>query len=149
MTSAIVHVHPGDDFVPLRVKDVVREGGDATSIVFDVPDELSKDFAYQSGQFVTVRPVIDGTPIQRCYSMSSAPAVDAALRVTVKRVPGGPVSSWIAESLSAGDTLAVSRPGGRFTLRNGTTEVVAFAGGSGIPPVLSILKTTLATTDRS
>jgi ferredoxin-NADP reductase len=149
MSSSTVQASAEANFVSLQVREVVRETADANSFVFDVPGELAGEFSYQAGQFVTVRPVIDGRPVQRCYSMSSAPAVDSSLRVTVKRVAGGPVSNWLADNLAAGDRLEVSRPGGRFVLRPGLADVVAFAGGSGITPVLSILKTVLATTDRN
>lgn len=138
---------PGD-FVSLRITRVVPETAEASSFVLEVPGEHATAFTYQSGQFVTVRPVIDGVPVPRCYSMSSAPAVEDDIRVTVKRVTGGPVSNWLAENLGPGDRLDVSKPGGRFLLRPGTAEVVAFAGGSGIAPVLSIIKTVLATTGR-
>ena len=137
------------DFVLLVVAEVVRETAQARSFVFDIPEHLAAQFRYESGQFVTVRPTVDGTSVPRCYSMSSAPAVDDRMRITVKQVPGGPVSNWLADHVAPGDTLAVSRPGGRFVLRAGTSPVVAFAGGSGITPVLSIIKTVLATTERS
>ena len=144
---------PGDDFVELTVKQVVRETAEATSFVLAVPEHLTDAFRYESGQFVTVRPVIDGEPITRCYSMSSAPGYDDELRITVKRVAGGPVSNWLADHISAGDSLPVSRPGGRFVLgsdaETGTAPVVLFAGGSGITPVLSIVKSVLSRTDRA
>ena len=94
---------------------------------------------------------IDGGRHLRSYSMSSSPEVDGELEVTVKRVAGGMVSNWIADALSAGDTLESTRPAGVFCLGPGgdrPRDVMAYAGGSGITPVYSLLKTALATTTR-
>jgi ferredoxin-NADP reductase len=135
-------------FHPLRVARVVEETADAYSYVLEVPGDLEATFRYQAGQFCTFRVVADGQTHARCYSMSSAPAVDAELRVTVKRVPGGVVSNWMADHLVAGNTIDVAPPGGVFLLDAGEADVVAFAGGSGITPVLSVIKTALATTQR-
>ena len=85
----------------------------------------------------------------RCYSMSSSPHTDAELTTTVKRVPGGRVSNWMLDEVAEGDVLALTRPAGVFTLGTRTTPIVAFSGGSGITPVLSLIKSALATTDRS
>lgn len=135
---------------PMRVARVVRETTDATSIVFEVPDELSDTFAYHAGQFCTFRVQIGGQQLLRCYSMSSSPGVDRELQVTVKRVPGGPVSNWLNDAVAPGDTLELSAPSGRFGLDDGDRDgdIVAFAAGSGITPVYSILKAALAATPR-
>jgi ferredoxin-NADP reductase len=135
-------------FHPLRVDRVVRETADACSLVLDVPPELHDTFAYDAGQFCTFRVWIDGQPHLRCYSMSSSPAVDDELQVTVKRVPGGVVSNWMNEVLDAGDEIEVTPPAGVFRLGPGDADVVAFSGGSGITPVLSLVKSALATTSR-
>ena len=131
-------------FHRVRIAGVVRETADATSFVLDVPP----DFAYEPGQFCTFKVSIDGQMHHRCYSMSSAPAVDGDVQVTVKRVPGGVVSNWMNDVLEVGDEVEVSRPAGVFRLTPGDGDVVAFAGGSGITPVLSLIKTALATTRR-
>ncbi len=138
----------GHGFHPLRVRRVVAETTEAISLVLDVPPELEADFAYMAGQFVTFRLMIDGRPVLRSYSMSSSPDVDDELQVTVKRVAGGVVSNWIADAVSAGDTLECTRPAGIFCLRAAGSDILAYAGGSGITPVYSLLKTALATTDR-
>lgn len=135
-------------FHPLRIRRVVAETADAGSFVLDVPDELRAAFAYQAGQFCTFRVWVDGTPQLRCYSMSSAPAVDDELAVTVKRVPGGLVSNWMLDNLGPGDEVETTTPAGAFCLTPGEGDVVAFSGGSGITPVFSLLKTVLATTGR-
>jgi 3-ketosteroid 9alpha-monooxygenase subunit B len=133
---------------PLRVAAVVRETADASSFVLDVPADLRPAFSYQAGQFCNFRVWVDGEPYVRCYSMSSSPAVDTELRVTVKRTPDGVVSNWMNDHLGPGDVLDVARPAGFFRLGAGGSEVLLFAAGSGITPVLSLLKTALATTSR-
>jgi 3-ketosteroid 9alpha-monooxygenase subunit B len=139
-------------FHSLRIARVVAETAEASSYVLDVPDELRESYAYDAGQFITVRVHVDGQTHHRCYSMSSAPAVGDELTVTVKRVPGGAVSNWMVDSLAAGDEVEASLPAGVFTLPSGegdhTGDVVGFGAGSGITPIMSIVKTALATTDR-
>jgi ferredoxin-NADP reductase len=139
-------VPPDRSFHPLRVGRVVRET--AASFVLDVPEDLRAAFAYRSGQFCTLRVWVDGAPHVRCYSMSSAPAVDDELRVTVKKVPGGTVSTWIHDHLTPGSIVEVARPAGFFRLGTEERDVVAFSAGSGITPVVSLVKTALATTSR-
>jgi 3-ketosteroid 9alpha-monooxygenase subunit B len=135
-------------FHPLRIRRVVAETADAGSLVLDVPDELRAAFAYEAGQFCTFRVWVDGAPRLRCYSMSSAPAVDRELAVTVKRVPGGLVSNWMLDNLGPGDEVEATAPAGAFRLAPGEGDVVAYSGGSGITPVFSLVKTVLATTRR-
>ncbi len=135
-------------FHQLRIARVVRETGEASSFVLEVPPELRPGFSYEAGQFCTFRVRIEGQPQLRSYSMSSAPAVDDGLQVTVKRVPGGAVSNWMVDTLAPGDVIETTCPAGVFCLGPGDGDVVAFAAGSGITPVLSIVKTALATTSR-
>jgi ferredoxin-NADP reductase len=130
------------------VRCVIPETPEARSIVLEVPVRLAGAFAYEAGQFITVRAVLHGETHLRSYSMASSPAVDSELRVTVKRVPGGPVSNWLNDAVEEGDVLEVSAPGGSFVLGRGEQDIVAFAAGSGITPVFSILKTALAATGR-
>jgi ferredoxin-NADP reductase len=133
---------------PLRVRRVIREAPETRSLVLEVPAGLAGAFAYEAGQFITLRAVLGGETHLRSYSMSSSPAVDSELRVTVKRVPGGPVSNWLNDAVGEGDVLEVSPPGGSFVLGRGEHDIVAFAAGSGITPIFSILKTALAATGR-
>jgi 3-ketosteroid 9alpha-monooxygenase subunit B len=135
-------------FHPLRIARVVEETADSRSFVLEVPAELQTAFAYRAGQFVTHRVRIDDQPLLRCYSMSSSPDVDDDFQVTVKRVAGGAVSNWMIDSLQPGDTIETTCPAGVFCLGTEDTEIVAFAGGSGITPVFSLIKTALATTTR-
>ncbi|MGH3741168.1 MAG: 2Fe-2S iron-sulfur cluster-binding protein, partial [Micromonosporaceae bacterium] len=98
---------------------------------------------------LTFRAHVDGEAHHRCYSMSSSPAVDGELQVTVKRVPGGVVSNWMIDSLAAGDVVEASVPAGVFCLAPGDGEIVAFSAGSGITPVLSLIAAALQTEPRS
>lgn len=129
---------------PLRVQAVVAETHDARSLVFDVPPGLADVFAYRPGQFVTLRLPVAGRWVPRCYSMSSAPGLDAAPRVTVKRVTQGRGSNWICDHVRPGDTLQALAPAGSFTPGSLEGDFVLLAGGSGITPVLSILRSVLA-----
>ncbi|TML42920.1 MAG: ferredoxin--NADP reductase [Actinobacteria bacterium] len=133
-------------FHPLEITRVVDETADARSFVLEVPTELQPAFAYRAGQFVTHRVWIDGQPHLRCYSMSSSPDVDDEFQVTVKRVPGGAVSNWMIDELRPGDVIDTTCPAGVFCLDAEDADIVTFAGGSGITPVFSIVKTALATT---
>ena len=135
-------------FHPLRVTQVIRETADASSFVFEVPPELQEAFTYEAGQFCSFRVEVGGQSLVRCYSMCSAPALGEPLQVTVKRVPDGAVSNWLNDHLHEGDELEAAPPTGFFQLDAGDGDVVALAGGSGITPVFSIVKTALATTDR-
>ncbi|GAA0447490.1 3-ketosteroid-9-alpha-monooxygenase, ferredoxin reductase component [Actinoplanes capillaceus] len=117
-------------FRPVRILDVIPETADARSLVLDA------GFDYRPGQYLTVR-----TPAgARCYSLSSAPGVDTAPKVTVKRVPGGRVSNWICDHVHAGDTLDMSGPAGTFTPDSPDDDLLLLAGGSGITPIMGIIK---------
>jgi ferredoxin-NADP reductase len=133
---------------PLTVTDVIDETADARSFVLDVPPRLATCFAYAAGQFCAFRAIIGGETVVRCYSMSSSPDTGDPMTVTVKRVPGGKMSGWMNDALAPGDTIDAMPPAGLFVLRAEDTPIVAFAGGSGITPVLSIIKTALVTTAR-
>lgn len=132
----------------LRVKQIVQETADARSFVFDVPEELADTFRYLPGQFCTFRFHIDAEEYLRSYSMSSAPETDNDLTVTVKRVPGGIVSNWLLDHVSEGDALETTKPAGVFRVQRDERPVVAFCGGSGVTPVISIAKSLLATAER-
>ena len=125
-------------FHDTRITRVIQETPDTRSYVLDAP------FSYRAGQFVTFR--VSGT--LRSYSMSSSPDTDTDLMTTVKRVPGGLVSNWMLDNLRAGDVVEVTAPAGVFCLRESSAPLVAFAGGSGITPVISLAKSALATTER-
>ncbi len=132
----------------LSVVDVVDETPDTRSFVLEIPAALEETFRYTAGQFCTFRAAIDGEAIARCYSMSSSPDVGDPFTTTVKRVSDGRMSNWMLDGLARGDTIEAMRPTGLFVLRETDLPIVAFAGGSGITPVMSILKSALATTTR-
>ena len=118
----------------LTVLEIVEETHDTRTFVMDIPDALAELYRYRPGQFCTVRVHLDGDDVQRCYSMSSAPATDDRLAVTVKRVPGGVMSNWLHDHVAAGDELEMMPPSGVFCERDGDGPVIAFCGGSGVTP---------------
>lgn len=133
-------------FHPLRVANCRNETRDAMVVTFAVPDELRSAFCFVQGQHITLRVHVDGEELRRSYSICSAPHEDA-LRIAIKRVPGGIFSTWAHENLKAGQVIDCMEPEGHFhvPLEPGSARHhLAFAAGSGITPVLSILKTTLA-----
>jgi ferredoxin-NADP reductase len=140
---------PDHSYHRLRVKRIVEETRDTKSFVFDIPADQRDAFAYEAGQFCTFHVAFGDEDLFRCYSMSSSPHTDTDLTVTVKRVPGGRVSNWMNDAVVEGDVLAMTRPAGVFTLRSRSAPIVAFSAGSGITPVVSVIKSALATTDRS
>ncbi len=133
-------------FHSVRITRIIQETVDTRTYVLDTasPAPLQSPFAYRAGQFLTFR--VSGT--LRSYSMSSSPDTDHELMVTVKRVSGGLVSNWMHDHLAPGDVVEVTLPAGAFCLRETAAPLVAFCGGSGITPVLSLAKSALATTGR-
>ncbi len=132
-------------FHTLTIGDVRRETADAVSLAFDVPERLREAYRYTPGQYLTLRATIEGEDVRRSYSICSG-LDDGELRVVIKRLAGGAFSNWANEQLRPGDTLAVMTPDGRFgvPIEPGSTRtLVAFAAGSGITPVMAILKTAL------
>jgi ferredoxin-NADP reductase len=139
---------PREQSFPLTVADVIDETADTRSFVLDIPPAIEPDFRYLAGQFCTFHATIGGIDVARCYSMSSSPEMGEPFTVTVKRVPDGRMSNWMNDALAPGAMIHVTPPAGRFVLRTAADPVVAFAAGSGITPVVSIIKTALATTTR-
>lgn len=134
-------------FHPLKVSEVRRETPDSVSVVFDIPAELADSFRFKQGQNITVRTTLNGEEVRRNYSICSSP-FDNELRIAVKQVPEGKFSTFANQSLKKGDVLELLPPTGKFytALDPGVRKnYVAFAAGSGITPVLSIIKTTLKT----
>jgi ring-1,2-phenylacetyl-CoA epoxidase subunit PaaE len=138
-------------FYPLRVSDVRRETPDTVSVAFDVPADWRETFRFLPGQYLTLRTIIDGEDIRRSYSICTAPH-EGELRVAVKKVPAGVFSTYVNERLRLGDELLVMPPQGRFTVPLDPRQArlyVAFVAGSGITPVMSILKSVLHTEPKS
>jgi ring-1,2-phenylacetyl-CoA epoxidase subunit PaaE len=127
-------------FVPLRVKNIQRETADCVSVSFDIKDDQRAEFAYHPGQYVTIKATINGEEVRRSYSICSAPH-EEELRVAIKQVPHGVFSTYANSVLQVGDTLELMAPTGNFTLPETVSEnYFGFASGSGITPVMSIMK---------
>jgi len=134
-------------FHKLKVKEVRQETRDCVSIAFTVPDELKNDFVFAQGQNITVKKNIDGEEIRRSYSICTAP-FENELRIAVKKVDDGKFSGYANTALKPGDELDILPPTGKFNTNLQATNCkhyLAFAAGSGITPVISIIKTTLQT----
>ncbi|HYL57986.1 MAG TPA: ferredoxin--NADP reductase [Candidatus Acidoferrales bacterium] len=130
-------------YYSLRVREVIDEGADAKSIVFEIPPEHAEAFRYRPGQFLTLRVAYEGRHLLRCYSLASCPLVEEPPRVTIKRVAQGRASNWICDRIKAGDTIEVKPPAGHFTPRSLDEDFLLFAGGSGITPIFSIVRSAL------
>jgi ring-1,2-phenylacetyl-CoA epoxidase subunit PaaE len=140
-------------FHPLRVCDVRRETADTVSVAFDVPTELTADYAFEAGQHLTVRmpSPVDGAEIRRSYSICSG-LDDGELRIAVKNVPGGVFGAYACERLQAGDVLDVMTPLGRFTTaldQQHERSYLGVAAGSGITPVMSLIRSVLTRQPKS
>ncbi|WP_132051694.1 1,2-phenylacetyl-CoA epoxidase subunit PaaE [Pseudocnuella soli] len=138
-------------FHPLKVASVRRETDECVSIVFHVPDDLQPTFRFAPGQSLTIRTTLHGQELRRNYSICSSP-LDGELRIAVKKVAGGVFSTWANEALKAGDVVEVMPPIGKFGAAisaGGAKNYVAFAAGSGITPILSLIKTALHTDPHS
>ena len=128
-----------------RCLAIIKETADARTYVL-APDETP--FPYRAGQFCTFKVHVDGEDLYRSYSMSSAPETDSEMATTVKRVPGGKVSNWMLDNLVEGDEVTITRAAGTFCLTDTSAPLLGFSGGSGVTPILSLVKSALATTDR-
>jgi len=139
------------DFHKLRVAEVKRETPDAVSVRFELPEHLRDAFAFRAGQHLTFRRELGGEEVRRNYSVCVSPS-EGVLKIGVKKIAGGVFSSWVNDELKAGDELDVMAPHGSFCWNfdaNARREYVAFAGGSGITPILALMKTALAIESRS
>lgn len=138
-------------FYPLKVAEIVPETAEANSIRFEVPPELRDAFAFKAGQHLTLKAEIGGEEVRRNYSLCTAPD-EQDWMVTVKRIAGGIFSNWVGDNLKPGGTLEVMPPHGSFTTdfdSGRQRHLVGIAGGSGITPVMSLLRTTLKLEPRS
>ncbi len=136
-----------EHFHALEIAEIVPETDEAVSIRFHVPPELADAFRFRAGQHLTLMSVIDGEEVRRNYSLCTAPA-DNDVMVTVKRIAGGLFSNWAAEELKPGERIAVMPPHGSFTVEfnsSAANHYVGFAGGSGITPIISLIRTALST----
>lgn len=138
-------------FHPLKVKSVRKETADCVSVALEVPQDLQSTFAFKHGQYLTFRKEFNGEEVRRSYSICSSP-LDGELRVAIKKVEDGVFSQFANQQLQAGDTLETMTPQGLFTCQLDSKQkkqYLAFAAGSGITPILSIVKTILQTEPES
>ncbi|HEX8842489.1 MAG TPA: 2Fe-2S iron-sulfur cluster-binding protein [Sphingomicrobium sp.] len=134
-----------EHFHALRVAEVVPETAEANSIRFEIPAELRELFMFKPGQHLTLRATLNGEEVRRNYSLCTAPDENDWM-VTVKRIGGGLFSNWVGDQLKAGDMLDVMTPHGSFTTDFDPAQkrhLIGIAGGSGITPVMSLIKSTL------
>lgn len=141
MSGQIVEI----DSYLLPVLEVVAETHDALTVVLEVPADLKETFAYRAGQFLTIAVPSDTHELAaRCYSLSSSPHDGGPLAVTIKRTAEGYASNWIADNLKPGHSLRVLPPAGIFSPKDLDDDLLLFAGGSGVTPIMSITRTALA-----
>ena len=138
-------------FHSLRLKEVYKETSDCAVLSFDIPPDLHTAFSYRAGQYLTLRASIGNQDVRRSYSLCSSP-LDGEWKVAVKKIDGGLFSTYANEQLKAGDWLEVMMPEGTFTAElhaSSKSNYVFFAAGSGITPILSLIKTILASEPQS
>lgn len=134
-------------FHSLSIKDIRRETKDCVSVAFEVPDALTSDFEFNPGQHLVLKTDIEGVEVRRSYSICSSPS-ENELRVAIKQIEGGVFSTYANTKLKKGDNLEVMPPTGNFGMEEGQKpggSYIAFAAGSGITPIISIIKSTLET----
>ncbi len=129
-------------FHTLRIAEKFRETPDAVSLVFDLPQELKKEFVFRAGQYITLKKAISNEEVRRSYSICASPK-ENILKINVKKVKGGRMSTWIVDSAEVGDTLEISIPEGNFVMDFDSSKRrnhYFITAGSGITPVMSLLK---------
>lgn len=139
-------------FNELKVSAVIRETAECCSFELSVPAELQEQYQYEAGQHLTFELPWEDFKVSRCYSLSSCPDLGEPLKIGVKRVAGGRISNWMNDNLKVGDSIMASVPQGRFILdpeTRSSAPLFLFAGGSGITPIIALLKSALASTKRS
>lgn len=133
-------------FHNIQVQDIYKVTKDCSVVTFKIPDEIVSEFQYIQGQHLTLKTVIDGQDVRRSYSLCSSP-IENKWQVAVKKIPGGLISTFINETLKKGDFIEIMPPSGKFNVEinfSKANNYIAFAAGSGITPILSIIKTHLA-----
>jgi ring-1,2-phenylacetyl-CoA epoxidase subunit PaaE len=133
-------------FHNIQVQDIYKVTKDCSVVTFHIPDELVSEFQYNQGQHLTLKTIIDGEDVRRSYSLCSSP-IENKWQVAVKKIPGGLFSTFVNEKLKKGDFVEIMAPSGKFSVEINPEKAknyIAFAAGSGITPILSIIKTHLA-----
>ena len=131
------------EFHKVYIQEIKQETADAVSVVFSIPEDLKADFSFTAGQYVTLQKEIKGETIRRAYSICSTPA-SGEIRVAIKKVEKGVFSTYATSDLKVGDAIEITAPEGRFLLNPEVDKnYIGFAAGSGITPILSMLKSVL------
>lgn len=139
------------DFHSIKVADLYKETKDTVVVEFDIPNKLQKDFQFKQGQYLTLKSIINKETIRRSYSLCSSP-LDNKWKVAIKQIPNGKFSTFANQELKIGDTLDVMKPDGNFFIDvtpEKANNHIAFAAGSGITPMISIIKTHLLAEPKS
>ncbi len=134
-------------FHSIKVQDIYKETKDCSVVTFEIPDNLKQEFEYNQGQYLTLKAIIDNQDVRRSYSLCSSPT-ENKWQVAIKKINGGLFSTFINDNLKTGDLIDVMPPNGKFFTETNPTKpknYIVFAAGSGITPILSIIKTHLAT----
>ncbi len=131
-------------FHSIKVKEVIRETPDCVSVSFDIPTDLKEVFTFKEGQNITIKKILNGEEVRRSYSICAAPH-EGILKVAIKKVETGLFSTYANEALKAGDVLEIMSPTGKFSTKNTTGNYLGIAAGSGITPIMSIIKHVLKT----
>lgn len=131
-------------FQTLKISDIIRETPKTVSIVFEVPDSLREEFKYRAGQYLTIKAMVNGEEVRRSYSLSSSPA-EKDLKISSKTVENGKMSNYLDSQIHVGMEMQVMAPEGKFTTESisSDADLILFAAGSGITPVISIIKDSL------
>ncbi len=133
------------DFYEVEIAEIVKETKDCSVVTFDIPEQLRENFSFKQGQYLTLRKQINGEEVRRSYSLCSSP-LENKWQVAIKQIPGGLFSTYANTEMKAGDAIELMAPAGEFFVEvapNATKNHIAFAAGSGITPILSIIKTHL------
>ncbi|NNL90661.1 MAG: phenylacetate-CoA oxygenase/reductase subunit PaaK [Saprospiraceae bacterium] len=134
------------EFHKIKVKNIQQSTKDCVIVEFDIPNSLKEKFQFKAGQYLTLRKELNGEEVRRSYSLCSSP-IDNTWQVGIKEIEGGKFSTFANQQLKVGDTLEAMVPNGSFTLpidKNNKKNYIAFAAGSGITPMVSLIKTQLA-----
>lgn len=128
-------------FYPLKIESIRNLTSDAVEIKFLLSEELKDEFIFEPGQYITVKHLINGEDIRRCYSLCSS-AIEGDLAIGVKKIQGGKMSTFLVEDVNVGDIIDVMPPSGNFILEGSPNHIVAICAGSGITPIMSMMKST-------
>lgn len=142
----MTNILPQNKFYTIKVSEIIKETEDTNTLYLEIPKDLSDLFKYKAGQYLTLKIKINGESYRRSYSISTSPEVDDKIGITIKKVRNGFVSHYINENIKSGDFIEVMPPKGNFTIElfsESNREYIFFAGGSGITPLISIIKSIL------